>query len=150
MLSRPCVSLGLAPNGNIKINNGPNIAYSYSVASDNLNSRSMKSLSTTSAALHTNAAGKYYPYYQKFIDYYGDTSYVDKIVTAAFTGTSVTLKNTVFDFVNHPRAARERTYPLNRHELRCCDSAPHRTIFPLLQSLQRRSSRRARSRIWSW
>jgi hypothetical protein len=115
MLSLPPVS-GLAPNGNIKINNGPNIAYSYSVASDNLNSRTLKSLSTTSASLHTNAAGKYYPYYQKFIDYYGDTAYVDKIVTAAFTATSVTLKNTVFDFVNHPRAARERTWPLNLHE----------------------------------
>jgi hypothetical protein len=109
LLLPPSLSSGFAPGGAIKINNGANIAYTYVVLTDNLNSRTLQSLSTTSAAQQTNGTGKYYSYYQKYVDYYGDTSYSDRIALAAFESRSITLKNSLFDFTGYPISARDRT-----------------------------------------
>jgi hypothetical protein len=60
------------------------LSYSYLLRKDNKNTRTLKSLSTNAVTSMKGPDGKYYTEFQLFYDYYGDTNYGDKWITAAY------------------------------------------------------------------
>jgi hypothetical protein len=63
---------------------GVKFNYSYSVRHDNVNHRTLQSLSTKAKdTMRSCPSCDYHSDYQKFVDYYGDEDYADKWVLAA-------------------------------------------------------------------
>ena len=59
-------------------------AYSYNNRLDNNNLRTIQSFSTNASVTMKGPDGNYYKEFQSFVNYYGDTDYGDKWVTAAY------------------------------------------------------------------
>jgi hypothetical protein len=73
-------TISIVENGNV----AEKLSYSYSIRQDNKNSRTLQSLSTNASISMKGPDGKYYTEFQLFYDYYGDTNYGDKWITAAY------------------------------------------------------------------
>lgn len=116
-----------------------------------MNSITLSKLSTTAAQQQKSSTGANFPYFQKYIDYFTSPDYSDKIVQAAFAGTSVTLNGKVFDFVNHPLGARDRKCG-GASSAMClkATSFTHTVLVLSVTNLKRCSKRRLRTQLWSW
>lgn len=88
--STPFTEGCFAGTGTIRVNNIP-YDYSYTVESDNFNARTIQGFSTGVDKHRQFGTGDFYPDFQVFQDYYGSTTYADKMVTAALTGTNAGL-----------------------------------------------------------
>ena len=62
---------------------GKTFAYSYDDRLNNQNSLTLQSLSKNATNSMKGPSGAYYPEYQLFLNYYGDTDYGDKWINAA-------------------------------------------------------------------
>lgn len=93
-------------NGTIKIENVGKYNYTYDVREQNHAGRTLAILSRTAETDMLTCDGCPSPMFQKFYDYYGQSDYGDKWVTAAFDGTATTLKNGNVDFTKHNNESR--------------------------------------------
>ena len=98
---------GFAAAGSITV--GSKVAaYSYNIATDNQNGRTLQSFSQKAdKEMRDRQTGNYYPDFQKFFDYYGRFDYADAIATAAFTATSINLNGKTFAFTSFSFNARK-------------------------------------------
>jgi hypothetical protein len=78
-------------------------SYFYHNRANNKNRITLKKLSTNASATMLGSNGKYYKEFQTFVDYYGDTNYGDKWVSAARwkTNTDFSSKFVPHAYVNH-------------------------------------------------
>lgn len=70
------------------------VEYNYTQATDNMNGRSISYFSeTTEEKMRPKAGDPFYPDFQKFVDYYGNSQYADQFITAALDGSDTSFVN---------------------------------------------------------
>ena len=95
-----------AATGNVTVG-GQTYSYTYNIASDNDNGRTLQGFSTKAETkMRVNGVGPYYKSFQKFVDYYGRVDYADAFVQAALDGTAVSLNDKTFDFSSYTFTGR--------------------------------------------
>ena len=79
---------------------GGEFTYSYNIPADNWNGRTIAQFSTTADTKMRpdQAAGAYFPDFQKFVDYYGPADYADAWITAALEGAATNFSRGNADF----------------------------------------------------
>ena len=113
-LPDPVITGCFEASGSIVVD-GETYGYTYTVATNNYNDRTIQGFSTKVAEkmrVNGDAEGPYYYTFQKFYDFYGVFDYADAFVSAAFAGESVTLNDKTFDFSTYGAAGKAGTSPL--------------------------------------
>jgi hypothetical protein len=89
------------------INETQEYQYYYSVLKENLNDRTIESMSEN-AFYKMKPCNKceYYKDFQRFVEYYGEPAYADKWIKAAFEGKFVSFKHGVWDFSHYNLGSR--------------------------------------------
>jgi len=67
--------------------------YEYNQREDNMNSRTLQSMSKTAEARYKLATGSYFDEYRTFVNYYGDYDYADKWIMAADAAKNTNFKS---------------------------------------------------------
>jgi hypothetical protein len=81
----------------------------------NSNGQTIQAFSTTAnEQMRSNVTGDYLPTFQKYIDYYGAYDYADRIISAAYDGTSIEIDGKTFDFDNYNLMGRAGTFAWQR------------------------------------
>lgn len=91
-------SAGFQPSGSVSVGAFGDVAYSYNVASDNLNGRTIQGFSTDAKAKMYECEFCPYKTYEKFYDYYGAFDYANQWVLSAFNQGSTDFTNGKADF----------------------------------------------------
>ena len=91
-------SAGFQPSGSVTVGAFGDVAYSYNVASDNLNGRTIQGFSTDAKAKMYECEFCPYKTYEKFYDYYGAFDYANQWVLSAFNQGSTDFTNGKADF----------------------------------------------------
>ena len=109
--STPVTDGCFAANGSADVN-GVAYEYSYTIATDNFNARTIQGFATNTNKhrVFGKAENDFYIDFQHFQDYYGATDYADRLVTAALTGTNAGLSRGNQDYRNLEDVARVGTY----------------------------------------
>jgi len=96
-----------AANGTLTVAGVANVAYTYDIAENNDNGRTLQGFSTSAQKkMRVNGNGAFYDDFQKFLDYYGDSDYSDKFALAALAGNSLSIGGKTFDFSSYDFEAR--------------------------------------------
>jgi hypothetical protein len=113
---------GLAANGTITPgSNAAAVGYTYDPLTGNTNARTVQYFSSTAnerMRQDGDSSKSFYESFQKFADYYGDATYGDKWVTAAFNAgtTSFSSNRGDADFSSFDYAARAGTFDMRTNE----------------------------------
>jgi hypothetical protein len=92
-----CVA-GLQAFGELIIGGDENVLYSYDLNENNNSFRSIQGLSTRAEDVLQSCDSCPFPTYQKFVSFYGNFTYADQFVSAAFSGASTGLRSSAVDF----------------------------------------------------
>lgn len=85
--------------------------YAYDRKTDNRSERTLERMSENALyKMRDCNTCSYYAEFQKYLDYYGTPAYADRIIEAAFNGTSVEFKHGEWDFSGYDFTARGGTY----------------------------------------
>lgn len=88
---------GFAAEGSVTIDN-QDYTYAYDLLEGNVSYRNLADFSTTAKSRMWECSHCPFPDFEKFYDYYGEFNYADRIITHAFRGEEMTLKNGNMDF----------------------------------------------------
>jgi hypothetical protein len=125
VLSHILSGSGFAPTGQLKVAGVSELMnYTYSVASDNKNARTIYGFASNDSKYKRKDTGEYYPDFKKFVDYYGSTDYGDKLIRAALSGTNAGLQRGNADFTGLDFNARSSMYLF-------CDRGRHAVFSPV-------------------
>ncbi len=97
---------GFASQGVISIGEKVTISYTYNAEQDTKNLRTLQGMAVRSGDIFQSCERCPLETFQKFVSYYGDFSYADDLVLAAFDQTTTNLDNANVDFQKVSTAGR--------------------------------------------
>lgn len=101
-LSKPNLSGCLTASGTLNVDGFDNdLAYSYDPKTENVNKRTIQDFSTRAEEQMYRCENCPYETYRKFRDYYGFFDYADKLINAAFDGSSTKFARGNLNFVRY-------------------------------------------------
>jgi hypothetical protein len=72
---------------------GVDFSYSYNIRTDNKNGRTLKGLCANVGMVMSDIGGDYYPDFELFRTYYGQSDYADHWITAAINKNATNFKS---------------------------------------------------------
>lgn len=139
-----CVA-GLQEVGKVIIGGDIDVFYSYNLNENNNSFRSIQGLSTTAEDVFQSCDNCPFPTYQKFVSFYGDLTYADQFVSAAFSGSSTGLRSTAVDFSSLSLEARAGKFQAE-HLFWVCLESINLTIVVLSMDVHGRNCRGSHGR----